>query len=106
MSSGGCNEEDPPLAGHALERVFTSIIELDPRACHQILHGGGREHLSRSSKGRCAGPDVDSDPADVISGEFDLSRMQSVTNLDSEGPNLLGFIRLSPKGQPVRAVGR
>jgi hypothetical protein len=90
MSSGGCNEEDSPLAGHALEHVFASIIELDPRACHQILHGGGREHLSRSGKGRCAGLDVDRDPADVISGEFDLPGMQSATHLESEGPNPLG----------------
>jgi hypothetical protein len=29
-SSGRRDEEDSPLAGHPLERVFASIIELDP----------------------------------------------------------------------------
>jgi hypothetical protein len=33
--------EDVPLLGHALERVDSPILEADPRARHQILHGRG-----------------------------------------------------------------
>jgi hypothetical protein len=29
-TSAGSNEEDPPLAGHALERVLAPILEVDP----------------------------------------------------------------------------
>jgi hypothetical protein len=64
--------------------------QTNPRTVSRRSGPGGLEHLSRSGKGLCAGPDVDRDPADVISGEFDLPGMQSATHLESEGPNPLG----------------
>src|SRR3712207_7961704 len=39
----------PPLAGHALQRVAAAIGELDPRANHQVPHGDRKSTRLNSS---------------------------------------------------------
>jgi hypothetical protein len=60
------------------------IFELDARACDQVFHGGGHEHFSRP--GECGRPrtDVYGDPAHMVSGELDLSRVQPAADMKTE----------------------
>ena len=48
-SDGGV---EPPLARHALELVDAAVLELEPRACDEILDRARDEHLARPGDGR------------------------------------------------------
>src|SRR5262245_1168437 len=58
--------EEVPFAGHALEFVRATILELQPRPDHEVTQRAGHEHVVRP--GQCAHPrsDVHGDAADVV----------------------------------------
>jgi hypothetical protein len=48
-----------PLARDALEFVGSAVVELDPRACHEVLDSARNEYLARLSLSGDACADVD-----------------------------------------------
>jgi hypothetical protein len=61
----GTDDVERPLAGNALERTGTKVLELDPRARHQVLHRARDEHRAGSGLGRHARADADGDAGEL-----------------------------------------
>ena len=61
-----------------------SIIELDPRAGHEILHRARDEQLARLGQRRDALADVDRDAADVLVYQLTLAGMEAGSGLEFE----------------------
>ena len=66
-----------------------AIVECDLRACHQILHGAGAEHLARGREGAHARRDVHRDPPDLVLAQLDLTGVKSGADLDALAPQLV-----------------
>jgi hypothetical protein len=76
---------------HALEIVHTSVLELDPGASHEVLDGGGDEHLSLAGQSRHPCADVHRYAADVSPQELELAGMHACANLQAESLSAPGL---------------
>ena len=54
----------------------TRSLELDSRACDEVLHSRADEHRAGSREDGDAGADVNRDAAHVVIGELNLAGMQ------------------------------
>ena len=70
--------------------MLAAVLEYDPRAGDQILHGGGDQDLSRPGQRHDPGTDVDREAADMLPGELDLSGVQPAAQLQAQARDLLG----------------
>ena len=52
--------------GNALEDMAAAILEGDPGADDEVLHGTRHEHLARAGERRDAGSEVDGKSRDVV----------------------------------------
>src|SRR5512133_2711031 len=75
---------EPPDPRHALEFVLSSVVKLDARPGDEHRQSARYEYLTRSCLIQDAGGDVDADPPDVLSAEFDLAGVQSGTDRDAK----------------------
>src|SRR5689334_23633440 len=76
--------EELPAARDPLELRHAALLELDPRAGHEIPHRPRHHDLARAGVRRHARPDVDSDPADLAVDLLALARVQAGAHLDPE----------------------
>jgi hypothetical protein len=76
--------KEVPWLGHALEGVNPPILEPDPRARHQILHGRGDDHLTGGGKRGQAGGDGHRDPAHIVAEQLDLAGVQAGPDLQAQ----------------------
>jgi hypothetical protein len=74
--------------------VLPSIIELKPRADHQVGNGAGNEHFARLGHCLDARSNMDSEASNVRSAQLDLASVNTRPNLYPEAvctrPNRLG----------------
>src|SRR5205807_549682 len=75
-----------PLAGDALERVRSAIVELDPRAGDQVRDRPGHEDLAGLRERAHASPDVHGDSADVAVHHLQLTSVESGADLYRQRP--------------------
>src|SRR6266508_22964 len=86
MSSG--DGIQPPLARDALQLSSATVLELEPRACDQILDRLRDEHLTRPCLSGDARTDRDRDAGHLVVDELALAGMETHGNLESELANL------------------
>src|SRR5215470_14486274 len=88
-SPGGRDGEETPVAGDALECLWSPIHEADAGTGDEILHGVGDEDLARTRERGDPGADVNSDAADFLADDLALARVEPRAYLDAEGPHAL-----------------
>src|SRR5579863_3021955 len=101
----GLYGQERPGPRHALQLVLAALAEGQPGADDEVGDGARHEHLSWTGQRRHPGADVDGHPADVLSQQFDLARVQAGPHLDAElgGPVAYGTGALDG---PCRSVER
>src|SRR5262249_9579579 len=93
--------EQLPDAGHALQLVFASVLELQSRASDKVNDCARNEDDTRTRGCHHTRRDVDSDARDVVAAEPDLSSVQTQTDLQAE----LAYRITERAGAPDRASG-
>src|SRR6185437_10462815 len=90
--------EQSPLAGHALEVVHAAVVEVDPGASDEVLHGARDEHLSPASQRRDARANVHGEPADLPVDALALAGVQAGADLEAERANAVADRASAPDG--------
>src|SRR5439155_14268681 len=75
---------EPPRAGHALQLVLASLVEGEPGAGHEVLHGGRDEHLPGARERGHSRADVDRQAAELVTQSLALPRVQPGAHLEAE----------------------
>src|SRR5262245_19018183 len=101
VASGG--SEQPPLAVDTLEGMAAPLLEAQPGADHEVLHGARDQDFAGPRLGHDASADVYGDSADVFSHADALARVQPGAHLQAERPRGLPNREAAPHG-PSRAV--
>jgi hypothetical protein len=70
-----------PFARNAFQGVLASVIELDARACDEILHRSRNEDFARLRKSGKSRSDVDGEARQLLTVAFALACMQTRSNL-------------------------
>src|SRR6266536_4267175 len=78
------HREEAPLARDALELVLAAILEDQPRACNQILHRAGHQHLARLGARGDASTDIHRYPRELLADDLALACMQARSHLQAE----------------------
>jgi hypothetical protein len=93
---GTANAKEVPRLRHAFEFMLASIVELDPRAGHEIFDCGRSENLARLGEGGDASADMDRDPADLAVYQLALAAVQSRPHLDAKLADCLADCARTP----------
>ena len=64
--------------------MLSLVHELDTRACNQVLHRGGDQHLAWCGEGLDAGGDVHGQTGEVVAADLALAGVQSGSHLDAQ----------------------
>ena len=73
--------EEANLLRQPLQRVHSSVLEPEIRACYQIAYGARHKHTTGFSKIHDARGSVDGDPSDIIALQLDFARVRPCANL-------------------------
>src|SRR5690349_9610939 len=76
--------KEAPGVWDPLEFMLPAVIELDPGAGDEVLHGARNEHLAGSRKRRDASADRDRDAFDLAVCDLTLAGMEAGTNVEVE----------------------
>src|SRR6266508_155260 len=76
--------EQLPLARHSFELRAASLAKVDPGAGDEVLDRTGNDHLTGSSLGGHACPDVNRDPTHLAIELLALARVQTSANLEAK----------------------
>src|SRR4029453_9647726 len=93
----------PPAIGDALELMLAAILEDEPGAGHEVLHGACCQHLSGLGKRSEPRADVYRDSAHSIAFQLHLARMHACTDLDAQVPDRTHDCKSAPH-RPCRAI--
>src|SRR4029453_3357755 len=93
----------PPAIGDALELMLAAILEDEPGAGHEVLHGACCQHLSGFGKRSEPRADVYRDSAHSIAFQLHLARMHACTDLDAQVPDRTHGCKSAPH-RPFRAI--
>ena len=63
--------------------MLAAVLELDPRASHEILDGARDEHLTRPGQRGDSSPDVDSNPGHLGAVSFAFTGVEAETHLEA-----------------------
>lgn len=94
---------DLPLVGHTFENMEAARLELDTRAGDDILDRERRQHLAGAGERGDARADVDREPGDVVTQEFDLAGVRVGARLDADRCQCSSTAR-HPAPGPARAL--
>ena len=83
----------------------TTVVEVDPRACHQVLDRAGDEDLAGAGKGSHPCPDVHRNSANLVVHELDLASVQAGAHLKAERSDG-GADGYRASDRPCRAIER
>src|SRR5262245_42486742 len=78
------NGEETPVARNALEGGGAAVVELQPRAGHQVLDGLRDEHLPGGRLGRHPRPDRDRDAGDLLVDDLALAGVEPGAELEPQ----------------------
>lgn len=78
-----------PGARNALEVLLAPILELDARACDQVLDSARHEDFAGLSQGRDAGTDRDGNVNGLAVADLQLAGMETSPDLEADGPQRL-----------------
>ncbi len=73
-----------PFPRDTLQRVGATILEIESRPGHQILHGARDKHLAGFSKGSDTGADVHGDPAELRAHQLALASVEASPHSQAE----------------------
>src|SRR5680860_392325 len=76
--------EESPAAGHALELVLTTVVELEARARDQVLDRARHDDLRRLRDRGHPLTNVDRHAADVVPADLDLAGVQADPDLQAQ----------------------
>src|SRR5262245_32481831 len=83
-ASGRRDGEEPPVAGHALQRVAPAIVESDARARHAAPNRPRRQHLLGPGRGGDARARVDGDAADLRARDLAFPGVEPGPHLEAQ----------------------
>ena len=89
---------EPPFAGDTLQLVNAAVVELDPRAGDEVLHGARDEHFTGCGRVCDASPDRNGDPGQLPVVPLALAGVEADAELQAQ--------RAHVRNQRARALDR
>ena len=76
-----------PFSWYSLQRVSSTIFEVDVRPSQRVLNRARDQNLTRSSLRSYAGTSVDRDTANRVSNRFTFAQVKPGSDLNTELTN-------------------